>query len=74
MPATLDAVPMLTYLTHPQQPALRTWNYTEVGTNLQVNRAINGPCVIDNSCTQIPVTKSVCEDNSGVFENDAIEL
>ncbi|MEX2208310.1 MAG: sulfatase-like hydrolase/transferase [Myxococcota bacterium] len=67
VPRTIDAFPMLPYLRDPEQPGLRAWNYTEVGANLQVGGAINDPCVISGGCTQIPVSKSVCEDNNGVW-------
>jgi hypothetical protein len=50
-----------------KQAGIRTWNFTQVGVNLQANGAINGPCTIGASCTQIPVTKGVCEDNSGTW-------
>lgn len=73
VPRRIDAVSMLPYLTDPQQPAIRSWNYTEVGLNLQANGKVNGPCVI-NSCTQIPNIRSICEDNNGVWwgeDNDA---
>jgi hypothetical protein len=66
VPRQLDAVSMLPYLTNPEQPAIRTTNYTEVGLSLQANGAVNGPCVI-GSCTQIPNIRSICEDNNGVW-------
>src|SRR5690606_30989313 len=37
------------------------------GVNQQANGGRNGPCVISTSCTQIPTSKSVCEDNGGVY-------
>jgi hypothetical protein len=67
VPRPIDAMPLLPYVVDPGQPSIREWNYTEVGVNLQANGAINGPCVIDSGCTQIPVSKSVCEDNDGVW-------
>jgi hypothetical protein len=73
VPRPIDAFPMLPYLTDPEQPPIRSWNYTEVGLNLQANGTVNGPCVI-SSCTQIPIVRSVCEDNNGVWwgaDNDA---
>jgi hypothetical protein len=73
VPRPIDAVPMLPYLEHPQQPSIRTWNYTEVGVNLQANGAIYGPCVIGTGCTQIPVSKSVCEDNNGVWWGEGLD-
>ena len=50
-----------------EQASIRTWNFTQIGTNLQADGAINGPCTIGSSCTQIPVSKSVCEDNNGTW-------
>ena len=67
VPEPLDAQPMLAYLTDPARGPIRPWNYTEVGLNLQANGALNGPCVIGGSCTQIPVTPGVCADNNGVW-------
>lgn len=67
VPRPIDAVPLLPYVENPRQEPLRPWNYTEIGVNLQANGAINGPCVISGSCTQIPVSKSVCEDNNGIW-------
>ena len=67
VPRPIDAMPMLPYVTNPNQQSIRAWNYTEVGANLQVGGAINQPCVISGGCTQIPVSKSVCEDNGGVW-------
>src|SRR5262249_14689384 len=49
------------------RPSIRKWNFTQVGANLQANGAINGPCTISSTCTQIPVTKSVCHDNDGTW-------
>jgi hypothetical protein len=67
VPRTIDAVPMLPYLTNPDMRSIRKWNFTQVGVNYQANDAINGPCQIASTCTQIPVSKSVCEDNSGIW-------
>ncbi len=67
VPRPVDAKPLLPYVANPKQTRIRRWNFTQVGVNLQANSAINGPCTIGVSCTQIPVTKSVCEDNSGTW-------
>ncbi|MBI1813492.1 MAG: sulfatase-like hydrolase/transferase [Deltaproteobacteria bacterium] len=67
VPRPIDAVAMLPYVVNPQQASIRHWNFTQIGNNLQANGAINGPCVISGGCTQIPVSKSVCEDNNGVW-------
>jgi len=67
VPRTVDSVGVLPYLTNPGQASLRTINFTMGGVNLQANGARNAPCVISTSCTQIPVSKAVCEDNQGVY-------
>ena len=67
VPRPIDSVAMLPYLLYPSQGSIRTTNFTQIGPSLQANGANNGPCVIGSSCTQIPVSKSVCEDNNGVW-------
>lgn len=72
-PRTLDSVPLLPYLENPAQDSLRGINFTQMGVNIQANDGRNGPCVLNRSalaggtCTQIPTSKSVCEDNLGVW-------
>jgi len=73
VPRPIDAAPMLPYLVDPAQAGIRAWNYTEVGVNLQAGGTINGPCTISDSCTQIPVTKGVCEDNSGTWWGEGLD-
>ena len=59
---------MLPYLINPAQPSIRKTNFTEIGTNLHANGAINGPCQYNSTtCTQIAPTKGVCEDNGGIW-------
>lgn len=67
VPRTLDSVALLPYLTKPEQGSLRTVNFALSGFNTQPNGGRNGPCVINAACTQIPMTKSVCEDNAGTW-------
>jgi len=67
VPRPIDSQPMLPYLTNPSQASIRTSNFTQIGPNIQTNGAVNGPCTIGTSCTQIPVSKSVCHDNNGVW-------
>jgi len=67
VPRTVDSVALLPYLTTTGQGSLRTINFAQSGFNTQANGGRNGPCVISTSCTQIPMTKSVCEDNAGVW-------
>ena len=53
------------------QPSIRDYDFTLVGPNLQANGGMNGPCQFPGSsppsCSQIPVTKGVCEDNGGTW-------
>src|SRR5690606_15043017 len=59
---------ILPYLTDSSQGSLRTINFTMGGLNLQANGGRNGPCILaDAACTVIPTSKSVCEDNLGVW-------
>ena len=70
VPRSLDSVSMLPYLTTPGVESQRDYNYTEVGTNHQAGGTINQPCTFATSCSQIPVSKSVCHDNGGVWWGD----
>ena len=67
VPRTIDAVPMLPYLTDPAQPSVRSVNFTTAGYGQQANGTRNGPCVINGSCTQVPFNQGVCEDNLGTW-------
>ena len=67
VPRKLDSVPLLPYLVNPTQGGLRKWNFTQFGLNLQADGAINGPCQLASTCSHIPVTKGVCEDNGGTW-------
>jgi len=67
VPRPIDSKPVLPYLVNPDQPSIRTYNFTQVGPNLQADNAVNGPCIIGSTCTQIPVSKGVCEDNNGIW-------
>jgi hypothetical protein len=68
VPRPLDSQPLRPYLENPRQPSIRTSNFTQVGPNLQANGGMNGPCQMGGtSCSQIPVSKSVCEDNNGIW-------
>ncbi len=77
VPRTLDSVGLRPYLTDPGAASLRSINFTQSGINLQAGGGRNGPCVMGRggsalpsgggSCTQIPTSKSVCEDNGGVW-------
>jgi len=67
VPRTVDSVGILPYLVDPGQGSLRTINFTMGGLNTQANGGRNGPCVMSTACTVIPTSKSVCEDNQGVW-------
>ena len=67
VPHTVDSTSVLPYLVNPEQPSVRSVNFTMAGFNEQANGGSNGPCVISTACTQIPTSKSVCEDNQGVW-------
>lgn len=69
VPRTLDSETMMPYLTNPKQEAIREYNFTQVGPNAQAGGPgiVNGPCTINQGCTQIPVTKTVCNDNGGMW-------
>jgi hypothetical protein len=69
VPWIIDSKAMMPYVKNPKQPSIRSWNFNQIDLNLQANGAINGPCVMGggSSCSHIPVTKSVCEDNNGVW-------
>ena len=67
VPRTIDSASLMAYLTNPNQASIRSINFTQTSYNIQANGHRNGPCVISGSCSQIPVSKSVCEDNAGVW-------
>lgn len=73
VPRIIDSHSMLPYLTNPNQPSIRKYNYTQGGLNIQKDLAHNGPCVFDGfdgarpTCSQTPVSQSVCEDNGGTW-------
>jgi hypothetical protein len=72
VPRPIDSHPLMPYLTNPNQPPLRPYNFTQGGLNLQAFGSHNPSCVFPVSgslaqCSQTPVSKSVCEDNGGVW-------
>jgi len=67
VPRTIDSAPLMAYLANPNQASIRSINFTQTSYNIQADGRRNGPCVAGSSCTQIPVSKSVCEDNAGVW-------
>ena len=67
VPRVIDSAPLLPYLTKPDQSSIRTVNFTQGSYNIQANGGRNAPCVMNTSCTQVPISKSVCEDNAGIW-------
>lgn len=68
VPRVIDSAPLLPYLTNASQSSIRTVNFTQGSYNIQANGGRNGPCVFSgSSCSQIPISKSVCEDNNGTW-------
>jgi hypothetical protein len=76
VPRTIDAAPMLAYLTRPDEPSIRSVNFTQGGYNIQANGARNGACIVRtvvagqtaaSICTQSVFDKGPCEDNAGVW-------
>lgn len=64
---TLDAQPVMPYLSEPDHAAIRSTNFSELGTNFSADPA--PPCVVPgaNVCVEIFPQKGVCEDQSGVW-------
>lgn len=62
-----DSVGLLAYLNDETQTSLRDYNFTQGGLNIQKNGGRNGPCAFAAQCSHTPVSKSVCEDNGGVW-------
>ena len=54
VPRPIAGEPLLPYLREADRASIRKWNFTQVGTNLQTNGTINGPCVIESTCTPDP--------------------
>lgn len=67
VPRTVDSAPVLPYLTNPEQASLRSTNFTITGYNAQAGGARNGPCIMSSACSQVPMSKGVCEDNQGIW-------
>lgn len=72
----IDAVSMLPYLTHPSQPSLRDYNFTQIGINITAHNERPGPCVITipengpvavSTCVQLFPQKGLCEQEGGVW-------
>jgi hypothetical protein len=66
----LDSEPVLDYLRHPNQPAIRRYNFTQLGTGLKPASVTLWPCAVKigpvNLVTDLLfTTQNLCEDNSG---------
>lgn len=65
----LDSAPMLPYLTNPNQPSIRTSNFTQTGINITANGVRPPPCVIFSTdpplCSQIFTSQPLCEFEGG---------
>lgn len=67
----LDAQPMLAYLTAPDQGAIRSLNFSEMGTNF-TNPSMTTtpqPCVVEAAkvCFTIFPQKALCDDQGGIW-------
>ena len=71
VPWDFDSVAMLPYLKNPNKSRIRNYNFTQFDQNIQANGTINGPCISSSNsgttCTHMPPTKGVCNDNGGVW-------
>jgi hypothetical protein len=65
----LDSQPMLPYLTHPNQPSIRTTNFTQTANN--IHPTVPGPCVIaltdTPTCIQLVNAPGLCHYEGGVW-------
>ncbi len=65
----LDSMSMLPYLTNPNQPEIRTSNFTQAANNIHVNNEPPPPCVIvvtsPPTCVQLFTSQGLCESEGG---------
>jgi hypothetical protein len=68
----LDSQPMLAYLTNPNQPSIRTTNFTQSANN--IHTAPPAPCVIPltdpPTCVQLFNSKALCNFEGGAWYGD----
>ena len=66
---TLDSVTMLPYLTNPQQPDIRTSNFTQAANNIHVGNQPPPPCVLvvtsPATCIQLFNSEGLCASEGG---------
>ena len=67
----LDAARVLPFLTNPNQPRERHYNFTQTGPNVRPASVTRWPCVVSvgsvNIAVDIFTTSSVCQENFGVW-------
>lgn len=65
----LDSVPMLRYLTKPNQESIRKTNFTETANNLKATDIVISPCVVTavNTCLQLFPQSQLCAAEGGVW-------
>ena len=63
----LDSEKLMPYLLNPNEPAIRTTNYTLQGNNIRASSTVSYPCLIKdiNQCTYSLPDKDVCADQGG---------
>ncbi|MGC2108372.1 MAG: sulfatase-like hydrolase/transferase [Candidatus Korobacteraceae bacterium] len=65
----LDSQSMLPYLTNPNQPSIRSSNFTQAANNIHVNNQPPPPCVIvltqPPTCVQLFTSQGLCESEGG---------
>ena len=65
----IDSVPMLAYLTNPDQTRLRKTNFTQTQSNLKAAGYVVPPCVVSsvNTCVQLFPTQQLCVSEGGIW-------
>jgi hypothetical protein len=65
----LDSQAMLPYLTNPNQPSIRTSNFTQAASNIHVNNQNPPPCVValtsPPTCLQLFTSQGLCQTEGG---------
>jgi len=67
----LDSMPMLAYLTNPNQISIRESNFTQTASNIHLNDKTPGPCVVQlgtkPTCVQLFPDQNVCKLEGGTW-------
>ncbi|MBF0282051.1 MAG: sulfatase-like hydrolase/transferase [Zetaproteobacteria bacterium] len=65
----LDSQSLLPYLTNPQQPAIRSMDFTQTGQNIKPAGTPIPPCVLQsfNTCVQLFTGEGLCAANGGIW-------